>query len=336
MNKLNNKRIIVVSICVIAFLALLCRSDNSNTPIIAEQSSTTIGVEVDNLSTAEPTNTVEHTQSDTNTSNDLPFNLSDIPSYSGSPYYEVNNNQPFFQANELTTESFKQFSKLDSLGRCGVAFACIGADSLPTKERGAIGMIKPSGWHTVRYDDIIEDKYLFNRCHLIAFELSGENANPQNLISGTRYMNVKGMLPFENRVRSYVEYTNQHVIYRVTPVFEGDNLVTTGVLMEGYSVEDNGEGICFNVFCYNVQPQIKINYADGTSEVDYVPESEGNTVDSNDDLSTTYILNTNSKKFHYPYCDSVNDMKEKNKQVFTGTREEVIEMGYSPCERCKP
>ena len=329
MNKLNNKRIIVVAVCVIAFLALLCRSDNSIAPRITEHSGTTTCAEVDNLSTT------EQTVPTIIASSNLPFDLSDIPSYSGIPYCEVNNNQPFFQSDELTTESFKQFSKLDSLGRC-VAFACIGADSLPTEERGAIGMIKPSGWQTVRYDDIIEDKYLFNRCHLIAFELSGENANPQNLITGTRYMNVKGMLPFENRVRSYVENTNQHVMYRVTPVFEGDNLVTTGVLMEGYSVEDNGEGICFNVFCYNVQPQIKINYADGTSEVDYVPESEGNTVDSNDDLSTTYILNTNSKKFHYPYCDSVNDMKEKNKQVFTGTREEVIEMGYSPCERCKP
>ena len=336
MNKLNNKRIIVVSICIIAFLALFCRSDNSNTPIIAEQSSTTTDVEVDNLSTTEPTNTVEHTQSDTFTSNDLPFDLSDIPSYSGSPYCEVNNNQPFFQTDELTTDSFKHFSELDSLGRCGVAFACIGTDSLPTEERDAIGTIMPSGWHTVRYDDIIEDKYLYNRCHLIAFELSGENANPQNLITGTRYMNVQGMLPFENRIRSYIEHTNQHVMYRVTPVFEGENLVATGVLIEGYSVEDNGEGICFNVFCYNVQPHIKINYTDGLSEIDYPLESEESTVDSNEDTTTTYILNTNTKKFHYPYCDSVNEMKDKNKQIFTGTREEVIETGYSPCGKCKP
>ena len=336
MNKLNNKRIIVVAVCVIAFLALLCRSDNSIAPIITEQSKTTTDAEVDNLSTTEPTNTVEHTQSDTFTSNDLPFDLSDIPSYSGSPYCEVNNNQPFFQADKLTTESFKQFSELDSLGRCGVAFACIGTDSLPTEERGAIGMIKPSGWHTVRYDDIIEDKYLYNRCHLIAFELSGENANPQNLITGTRYMNIKGMLPIENRVHSYVENTNQHVMYRVTPVFEGDNLVATGVLMEGYSVEDDGEGICFNVFCYNVQPHIKINYADGTSEIAFLPELEKTTEVANDDSAITYVLNTNTKKFHYPYCDSVNEMKEKNKQVFTGTREEANEMGYSPCGRCKP
>ena len=329
MNKQNNK-VIVVILCIIGIIALLCCSDNNKKPIAFEQSSSTTSVTVDNLSTT------EQTQPTTNASNNQPIDLSEIPSYSGNPYCEVNNNQPFFQTDELTTQSFKQFSELDSLGRCGVAYACIGTDSLPNEERGAIGMIKPSGWHTVRYDDIIEDKYLYNRCHLIAFELSGENANPQNLITGTRYMNVKGMLPFENRVRSYVENTNQHVMYRVAPVFEGNNLVATGVLMEGYSVEDNGKGVCFNVFCFNVQPHIKINYADGTSEVDYLHESEESTFDSNDDSVTTYILNTNTKKFHYPDCDSVNDMKEKNKQEFTGSREEVIEMGYSPCGRCEP
>ena len=330
MNKLNNKPIIVAAIYVIAFLALFCRCDDSNTPIIAEQISTTTGAEIDDLSNA------EQTPSTTNALRDLPFELSDIPNYSVSPYCEVNNNQPFFRADELTTESFKHFSDLDSLERCGVAYACIGTDSLPNEERGAIGTIKPSGWHTVRYDDVIEDRYLYNRCHLIAFELSGENANRQNLITGTRYMNMEGMLSFENRVRNYVENTNQHVMYRVTPVFEGDNLVATGVLMEGYSVEDNGTGICFNVFCYNVQPHIRINYTDGTSEIDYVTESEESTDVTNGDSTTTYVLNTNTKKFHYPYCDSVNDMKEKNKQEFTGTREEVIGMGYSPCGRCKP
>ena len=149
-------------------------------------------------------------------------------------------------------------------------------------------------------------------------------------------MNVKGMLPFENRVRNYVENTNQHVMYRITPVFEGNDLVATGVLMEGYSVEDDGGDICFNIFCYNVQPHIKINYADGTSDVDYISKSEESTVDLNDNQVTTYFLNINTKKFHYPDCDSVNDMKEKNRQEFTGTREEIIGMGYSPCGRCKP
>ena len=336
MDKQNNKRIIIAAICVIAFLTLFFQSDNSITPIISEQSTTTIGEEVDNLSTTELTNTVEHTEQTVTASSDLPFGLSDIPSYSGSPYCEVQNNQPFFQADELTTESFKRFSELDSLGRCGVAYACIGTDSLPTEKRGAIGTIKPSGWHTVRYDDIIEDKYLYNRCHLIAFELSGENANPQNLITGTQYMNIKGMLPFENRVRSYIENTNQHVMYRVTPFFEGDNLVATGILMEGYSVEDNGKGICFNVFCYNVQPGIKINYLDGTSEIASVPEPDENPDKDKDDSTTTYVLNTNTNKFHYPYCDSVNKIKEKNKQITTEDREIIIERGYSPCGKCKP
>ena len=327
MNKQNSK-IFVVSLCIaITVLALLFCSDNSKKPN-SEQNSSTRSTSVDNLSTT------EQTQPTTNASNDLPFELSDIPRYSGVPFCEVNNNKPYFQSDELITDSFRQFSELDSLGRCGIAFACIGTDSLPTEERGAIGMIKPSGWHTVRYDDLIEDKYLYNRCHLIAFELSGENANPQNLITGTRYMNVEGMLPFENRVHDYVENSNNHVIYRVTPVFEGNNLVANGVLMEGYSVEDSGTGICFNVFCYNVQPSIEIDYADGTSWIseqsDVQPEAE--TLDS----KITYILNTHTKKFHYHDCSSVNDMKEKNREAFTGSREELIEMGYSPCGKCNP
>ena len=250
MNKQNSK-IFVVSLCIaITVLALLFCSDNSKKPN-SEQNSSTRSTSVDNLSTT------EQTQPTTNASNDLPFELSDIPRYSGVPFCEVNNNKPYFQSDELITDSFRQFSELDSLGRCGIAFACIGTDSLPTEERGAIGMIKPSGWHTVRYNDLIEDKYLYNRCHLIAFELSGENANPQNLITGTRYMNVEGMLPFENRVHDYVENSNNHVIYRVTPVFEGNNLVANGVLMEGYSVEDSGTGICFsttlNIYAHVIQ-----------------------------------------------------------------------------------
>ena len=294
----------------------------------------TIQLSACGLTANEKQSGTEQTQPTTDVSSNLQFKLSDIPSYSGTPYCEVNNNQPFFHADELTTESFKRFSELDSLGRCGVAHACIGTDSLPTEERGAIGMIKPSGWHTVRYDDLIEDKYLYNRCHLIAFELSGENANPQNLITGTRYMNVKGMLPFENRVHDYVENSNNHVMYRVTPVFEGDNLVAHGVLMEGYSVEDSGTGICFNVFCYNVQPYIEIDYADGTSWIS--DQSDNQLETETQDSKVAYILNTHTKKFHYPDCSSVNDMKEKNKEAFTGSREELIEMGYSPCGKCNP
>ena len=336
MNKQNSK-IIVIVLCIISVIFLFGCNDNYKEQIINEQSSsTTTNSVVDNLSTVKPENTTEQSQATTIIPRVSSFELSDIPNYSGNPYYEINNNQPFFKADELTTDTFKEFSELDSLGRCGVAVTCIGTDSLPTEERGEIGMIKPTGWHTVRYDDIIEDKYLYNRCHLIAFELSGENANPKNLITGTRYMNVKGMLPFENLVRNYIENTNRHVMYRVTPVFEGNNLVATGVLMEGYSVEDDGEGICFNVFCYNVQPQIKINYADGTSEVVSTSESEEVTEMSNEEQNTTYVLNTNTKKFHCPDCDSVNQMKGKNKEIFTGSRDEVIRMGYSPCGKCNP
>lgn len=190
-----------------------------------------------------------------------------VPEYSGSPYVEINGNVPFFTKEDLTTKSFERYASLDLLGRCGTAFANVGKDIMPTEERGQIGMIKPSGWHTVKYPELIEDLYLYNRCHLIAFQLSGENANERNLITGTRYMNVQGMLPFENEVADYVKRTNNHVLYRVTPRFTEMNLLADGVLMEAYSVEDGGEGVSFCVFVYNVQPGIEIDYADGSSWV---------------------------------------------------------------------
>ncbi len=194
--------------------------------------------------------------------------LTSIPAFDEStPYVELNGNVPSFTEDELTTTSFESYSELDSLGRCGVAFACLGQDLMPTEERGEIGSVKPTGWHTVRYDDLISDKYLYNRCHLIAFMLAGENANERNLITGTRYMNVTGMLPFESEVCDYIEETGNHVMYRVTPIFDGDNLVASGVQMEAYSVEDNGAGVCFNVYCYNAQPGITIDYATGDSWV---------------------------------------------------------------------
>lgn len=191
-------------------------------------------------------------------------NLENIPQYDDQPYVIVNNNIPEFDQGDYTTDPFETYSELDDLGRCGVAFANICVDVMPTEERGEIGMIKPSGWHTVKYD-VVDGKYLYNRCHLIGYQLAGENANPKNLITGTRYLNVEGMLPFENQVADYVKESNNHVLYRVTPIFEGDNLVASGVQMEAYSVEDNGEGICFNVFCYNVQPGVVVDYATGES-----------------------------------------------------------------------
>lgn len=281
------------------------------------------------------------------------FSLSDVPAYSGKAYISVNGNVPYFTAAELTTTSFETYSDLDTLGRCGVTYACIGQDLMPTKERGSIGMVKPTGWHTVRYDDLVDGKYLYNRCHLIGYQLTGENANTQNLITGTRYLNIEGMLPFENMVADYIQETNNHVLYRVTPIFEGNNLLANGVLMEGYSVEDKGAGVSYCVFAYNVQPGIEIDYATGESKLaDGAQQEEQKTatvtptpspepekqepVTGSEASQADYILNTNTKKFHYPTCSSVNDMKEKNKQEFFGTRDETIALGYSPCGRCKP
>lgn len=188
--------------------------------------------------------------------------LEEIPEYSGEPYTVLNNNIPYFTKEELTEESFEFYSELDSFGRCGVTMACIGKDIMPTEERGAIGMIKPTGWKLKKYD-IVDGKYIYNRCHLIGYQLTGENANEKNLITGTRYLNVEGMLPFENEVADYIKKTGNHVMYRVTPIFDGNNLVASGVQMEAYSVEDNGEGICYHVYVYNVQPGIEIDYATG-------------------------------------------------------------------------
>lgn len=200
--------------------------------------------------------------------------LDAIPAYDGKAYVAVNNNEPFFTDSDMITTAFENYSDLDSLGRCGVAYANICKDIMPTEERGKIGMIKPSGWHTVKYD-VIKDRYLYNRCHLIGYQLAGENANPKNLITGTRYLNVEGMLPFENLVADYVNNTGNHVLYRVTPMFSGSNLVANGVLIEAKSVEDNGGGILFNVYCYNVQPGVGINYENGDSWLDgTVPQEQ--------------------------------------------------------------
>lgn len=281
------------------------------------------------------------------------FSLSDVPAYSGKAYTSVNGNVPYFTAAELTTTSFETYSDLDTLGRCGVTYACIGQDLMPTEERGSIGMVKPTGWHTVRYDGFVDGNYLYNRCHLIGYQLTGENANTKNLITGTRYLNIEGMLPFENMVADYIQETNNHVLYRVIPIFEGNNLLANGVLMEGYSVEDKGAGVSYCVFAYNVQPGIEIDYATGESKLaDGAQQEEQKTatvtptpspepekqepVTGSEASQADYILNTNTKKFHYPTCSSVNDMKDKNKQEFFGTRDEAISNGYSPCGRCKP
>lgn len=271
------------------------------------------------------------------------ISLDTIPKYSGLPYIEINNNQPYFTEADYTTVSFEDYSPLDDLGRCGVAFACIGQDIMPTKERQEIGQVKPAGWHTVKYDVVGTGSagYLYNRCHLIAHELAGEDANVQNLITGTRYMNMVGMRGFEDSVADYVRSTGNHVLYRVTPIFQDDNLIADGVLMEAMSMEDTR--ICFCVFCYNIQPGIEIDYATGDSRLieasqerpniadEPVEEQNGETVEE-----AQCIGNKNTKKFHYPSCSSVSDIKESNKVPLYCTRDEAIAQGYSPCSRCSP
>ena len=292
------------------------------------------------------------------------FNVADVPAYSGEPYTAVNNNEPYFTSDNLTTEAFENYSELDALGRCGVAYANVCLETMPTEKRGSISEVKPTGWHSVKYDNV-DGKSLYNRCHLIGYQLTAENANQQNLITGTRYLNVDGMLPFENMVADYVKETDNHVLYRVTPIFTGDNLVADGVLMEGYSVEDEGDGICFCVYAYNVQPGITIDYATGDS---WLSSEKGNSDSSsvgNSAVSqsaadksgtqqaavqtesvketsalvstgTEYILNTNTKKFHYPSCSSVKQMKASNKKEYTGSRDDLIAQGYDPCKKCNP
>lgn len=292
------------------------------------------------------------------------FNAADVPAYSGKSYTAVNNNEPYFTSDDLTTEAFENYSELDALGRCGAAYANVCLETMPTEKRGSISEVKPTGWHSVKYDNV-DGKSLYNRCHLIGYQLTAENANKQNLITGTRYLNVDGMLPFENMVADYVKETDNHVLYRVTPIFTGDNLVADGVLMEGYSVEDEGDGICFCVYAYNIQPGITIDYATGDS---WLSSESGNSDSSSSGNSavsqsaadksgtqqaavqtesvketsapvstgTEYILNTNTKKFHYPSCSSVKQMKASNKKEYTGSRDNLIAQGYDPCKKCNP
>lgn len=310
----------------------------------------------------EQTKDLEKSASDTTIQT---LSVDEIPAYSGQAAIEINQNVPGFTESDYTTEAFEQYSPLDGLGRCGIAYACVGEEIMPTEERGAIGMVKPSGWHTVKYD-FVDGKYLYNRCHLIAYMLSGENANTENLITGTRYMNTEGMLPYENQVADYVHDTGNHVLYRVTPVYEGDNLVASGVEIEASSVEDKGKSLSFHVYCYNMQPGVTIDYATGdsalaedlatenvqetaqeTSVADGKQSSENAVAAVQEETSAEqdgghakeeqdYVLNKNTKKFHYPWCSSADDIKKKNRKDFTGTREEVISQGYVPCKRCNP
>lgn len=285
----------------------------------------------------------------------------DVPAFEGNPYVYVNDGEPTFTDEQRAAEpGHEHYGELDELGRCTAAFAVVGPETQPTEKRGSIGEVRPSGWQMAKYD-FVEGKYLFNRCHLLGYQLTGENANERNLITGTRYLNVQGMLPFENAVADYVDATGNHVLMAVMPVFEGSELVARGVHMMAESVEDGGEGVAFNVFCYNVQPGVVIDYGTGESmlEEDATPLPDVSGAESAPDTAsegagageasekgatgsaegkgtTEYVLNTNSKKFHLPSCSSVDQMSPKNRKDVEDTRENLIAKGYDPCKRCNP
>lgn len=253
------------------------------------------------------------------------YTLQNLPAYSGSPYVEINGNVPDFSPEQFNEDACEFYTDLDQLGRCGACYANIGPELMPTEERGSISSVHPSGWIQAQYD-WVDGKNLYNRCHLIGFQLTGENANEHNLITGTRYLNVDGMLPFENLVAEYIRETQHHVLYRATPIFEDSNLVASGVHLEAASVED--DTIRFNVYCYNVQPGVVINYATGES---YGEETASETAPAEE-----YVINTSTGKFHLPSCSGVDSMKEENRRDYTGSRDTLIAEGYTPCGRCNP
>lgn len=301
-------------------------SEDQNTN--AEDSSDDTSAQADSGNTA-GSDTAGKTKAAASKAKTSAVSTSKIPKYSGSPYIKIHNNVPFFKKSDLTKKVFEKYSKLDALGRCRTAYANVCKATMPTEKRGRIGMVKPSGWHTVKYNNV-DGKYLYNRCHLIGYQLTAENANESNLMTGTRYLNVDGMLPFENMVADYVKETNNHVLYRVTPIYTDENLLADGVLMEAESVEDKGKGISYCVYVYNVQPGIKIDYETGDSSAKNSRRSRQSSAKG------TYIINENTNKFHKPDCRSVKMMKDKNKKKYTGKRSELIRSGYEPCKNCNP
>ncbi len=250
-----------------------------------------------------------------------------VPLYACSPSVTIHGNIPFFTENDETGSAYLSFSDLDELGRCGTAMACLGPETLAEMPRGDIMHIHPSGWQNAPYDSI-EGGYLYNRCHLIGYDLSGENDNERNLITGTRFLNKLGMLPYEIRIGSCIRNYGMHVLYRVTPVFEDDDLLASGVLMEARSLEDDGKMLTFCVYCYNVQPGFILDYRTGAHR--RVPESESG------DTEMDYVLNIRSHRFHYPGCDSLKNMNPANRVDFHGARKELIGGGYKPCNACRP
>ena len=371
--KLNKKSIgIIIAVIFVLFVGIVGGTDNSNDSalnttqnnVIASSDSFAENDISDGLdvSSDEPSTTTkndkptedkkpepssENTTKAPQNKGEYKVKLSSIPEFSGKPYVAVNNNIPGLSREDRTANYFEKYTALDYLERCGVAFACLGKETMPTEDRGAIGSVKPSGWHTVKYD-FVDGKYLYNRCHLIGFQLSGENANTRNLITGTRYMNVDGMLPFENMVADYIKETGNHVLYRVTPVFKGSELVCRGVQIEAFSVEDNGDGICFNVFCYNNQPGVEIDYATGNSRLSakseattqkrepttakvekttQKPTTQPQTQSSVSDNEAVYIPKSGKRYHSDPTCSG---MKEPRKVSI----KEAQDLGYTACGRC--
>ena len=258
------------------------------------------------------------------------FSLDYVPPYAEEPAVIINGNVPFFTEEDMkTNKAFASYSELDSLGRCGTAFGCVGKELQPVEDREPNDHIHPSGMRNNTYD-FVDKLFLYNRCHLIAFSIAGSNGDARNLIAGTRYMNTKGMLPYENKVLLYIEKTGNHVLYRVTPVFEGENLVASGVLMEAFSLEDSGEGICYCIYAYNVQPGVRIDYLTGENEADGSVTAESE-VSEEDCL---YVLNTRTQKIHLPDCESVREISPLNKKPTNESLEELKKKGYEPCGKC--
>ena len=325
-------RALLALLLTLATLLSACVAPPSGTPDVTPEQTTavtTVGTAEETTAPDLSDDTTDPLTGDTTAVTDpAGFDLSSVPAFSGSPYAIVNNNLPFFTSGEITTTAYEHYGALDALGRCTVTMACLGKELMPTKDRGSISSIKPTGWHSVTYACVNGDS-LYNRCHLIGWQLSGEDANRENLVTGTRYMNESGMLPFENMLADYIKETGNHVMYRVTPIFTGNDLVCRGVLMEAYSVEDDGEGISFNVFCYNVQPGVIIDYLTGESQ------AESDETAPEVPAGATYIINKKSKKFHRLDSKYYGALTS-NMEYTTLSREELIAMGYSPCGTCKP
>lgn len=342
MDKIKNKiLLLLLSLCVIFAMAGCGSSSADNS---AGSSSDTGGAAKTTAAQSASQSLPSSASSDTANSD----SVGSVPKYSGEASITINGSVPKFTKKQLSSkESYQKYGRLDSLGRATTCMACIDKDIMPTRKRGSIGMIKPAGWHLVKYD-FVDGKYLYNRCHLIAYELTGVDGESQylarNLVTGTRYMNIEGQLPYENMTAEYIKETGNHVLYRVTPVFKGDNLLCSGVHMEAESIEDNGKGIKFNVYCYNVQPRVTIDYATGNNHLSADKSTAGSSssaasagsAGTSASSRNTYVINTNTKKFHKPDCASVKQTLAGNRRTVHETKSELIEEGYSPCGNCNP